>query len=106
MDKKKEAQLINEWVTKVTSYRTLAEKYKSNSTTVYRMITRHKKKQEEGQLTAESKESEELPDDVASLKKELRNIRLKMELQDLMIDIASKELGVDLRKKHGTRQSK
>jgi len=106
MEKKKKAQLINEWVTKGTSYRTLAEKYKSNSTTVYRMIARHRKKQEEGELIAVSKESEALPDDVEALKKELRNIRLKMELQDLMIDIASKELGVDLRKKHGTRQSK
>lgn len=106
MEKKKKAQLINEWVTKGTSYRTLAEKYRTNSTTVYRMITRYKKKQEEEQLLALAKESEELPDDVEALKKELRNIRLKMELQDLMIDIASKELGVDLRKKHGTRQSK
>jgi transposase-like protein len=106
MEKKKQAQLINEWATKGASYRRLAEKYGSNSTTVYRMITRHKKKQDEEQLIAVANQSEELPDDVVSLKKELCNIRLKMELQDLMIDIASKELGVDLRKKHGTRQSK
>lgn len=46
-----------------------------------------------------------VPDDINSLKEELRKARLKIELQDLMIDISSKELGVDLRKKHGTRQS-
>lgn len=106
MEKKKQAKLINEWMAKGASYRTLAEKYKTNSTTVYRMITRHKKKQAEEQVTAVAKQAEEIPDDVEAIKKELRNIRLKMELQDLMIDIASAELGVDLRKKHGTKRSK
>ena len=51
-------------------------------------------------------EAESLPDDINVLKEELRKARLKIELQDLMIDISSKELGIDLRKKHGTRRSK
>jgi Mor family transcriptional regulator len=106
MDRKKQAQLINEWETKGTSYRNLAVKYKSNSSTVHRMIKRHKKNQEEEQLKALAKQTEDMPDDVEALKKELRKALLKIELQDLMIDISSKELGVDLRKKHGTRQSK
>lgn len=46
-----------------------------------------------------------LPEDVNMLKEELRKAKLKIELQDLMIDIASKELGVDIRKKSGTRRS-
>jgi transposase len=105
MNNKKQAQLIHEWVTKGTSYRNLAEKYGSNSSTVYRMITRHKKKQEEEQLTV-AKQGEDMPDNVEALKEELRKARLKIELQDLMLDISSKELGIDLRKKHGTRRSK
>jgi len=36
---------------------------------------------------------ETLPDDVKALKEELRKAKLNIELQDLMIDIASKELG-------------
>jgi hypothetical protein len=51
-------------------------------------------------------ETAALPDDVQQLKEELRKARLKIELQDIIIDIASKELGVDIRKKSGTRQSK
>ena len=50
MDRKKQAQLIDEWKTKGTSYRNLAVKYKSNSSTVHRMIKRHKRKQEGEQL--------------------------------------------------------
>jgi transposase len=46
-----------------------------------------------------------MPDDIAALKEELGKARLKIELQDIMIDLASKELGVDIRKKSGTRQS-
>jgi transposase len=104
MHNKKQAQLIHEWETKGTSYRNLAEKYGSTSSTVYRMV-KHKKKQEEEQLLA-AKQAEDMPDDVASLKEALRKARLKIELQDLMLDISSKELGIDLRKKHGTRRSK
>jgi hypothetical protein len=106
MDKKKQARLIHEWDTKGTSYRKLALNYGSNSSTVYRMLTRHKKNQEEQELERSSKELENMPDDVASLKEELRKARLKMGLQDLMLNISSKELGIDLRKKHGTRRSK
>ena len=47
-----------------------------------------------------------LPDDTKMLKAKLREALLIIELQDNMITIASKELGVDLRKKHVTRQSK
>ena len=52
------------------------------------------------------KEEASLPDDLETLKQELRQARLKIELQDLMLDIASKEFGVDIRKKSGTKPSK
>lgn len=65
------------------------------------------KQKKQGQPRAlEVAEADSLPDDVTVLKEELRKARLKIELQDLMLDISSKELGIDLRKKHGTRRSK
>jgi hypothetical protein len=66
-----------------------------------------KKPKKEAKLPAlEIAPAESLTDDINILKEELRKARLMIELQDLMLDISSKELGIDLRKKHGTRQSK
>ena len=43
---------------------------------------------------------------VKTLTEELRLARLKIELQDFMVNISSKEFGIDLQKKHGTTPSK
>ena len=72
---------------------------------IYRMLMGKQKKQVQARAL-EIAEADLLPDDVTVLKEELRKARLKIELQDLMLDISSKELGIDLRKKHGTRRSK
>ena len=86
------------------SYRTLGKKYGLGYTRIYRMI---KSNQEQaGQPEVPLAEDPTLPDDIRTLKEELRKARLKIELQDLMLDIAGKELGIDLRKKHGARRSK
>lgn len=85
------------------SYRKLALKYKVDHVKLYRMLMKKPIKQREQALKKVSTLA--VPDDINSLKEELRKARLKIELQDLMIDISSKELGVDIRKKHGTRQS-
>ena len=107
MNKKTEARLINEWRTQGTSYRKLAAKFGYNPTAVWRMLKREKQKQKEEQmLTSQAKQQEAMPDDVEALKKALREERLKNELLNTVIDIASKELGVDIRKKSGTRRSK
>jgi transposase-like protein len=104
MDSKLAAHIINEHLTEGLSHRKLARKYGFSPIRIYRML---KKNQQEQPTAKPLKEEyqEELPDDIAILKEELRKARLKIELQDLMIDIASKELGVDIRKKSGTRQS-
>lgn len=89
------------------SYRTLASKYGISRTQIHRMVMSKQKKQKKpAVIKAEVVEELALPDDIKLLKEELRKARLKIELQDLMIDISSKELGIDLRKKHGTRPSK
>jgi transposase len=86
------------------SYRKLAKKYGISCSQIQRMVRSKEKNREKPEKTRP--EWTEVPDDVAALKEELRLARLTIELQDFMIDISSKELGIDLRKKHGTRQSK
>ena len=86
------------------SYRKLALKYKVDHVKVYRMLMKKPPRQHSEQALKKVK-AMPVPDDINALKEELRKARLKIELQDLMIDISSKELGVDIRKKHGTRQS-
>lgn len=105
MDKKTEVQIINEYATNRSSHRMLAKKYGVPRVRIYRILMANKKNQQQAKEIKAAAE-DPLPDDVKTLKEELRKARLKIELQDLMIDISSKELGIDLRKKHGTRQSR
>jgi transposase len=105
MDKKTLAQIIQDRAVHGLSYRSLAKKYNFAHSSIYYMLKKKPKK--EAKLPVlEIAPAESLPDDINILKEELRKARLMIELQDLMLDISSKELGIDLRKKHGTRQSK
>ena len=87
------------------SYRNLAEKYGMNRTEIHRIVmSKTGKNIQKPQLSPQAeKAGGSLPNDVNELKKALRDARLKIELQELMLDIASKELGVDIRKKSGTK---
>ena len=88
-------------------YRILAGKYGITRDEVLRIVmSKHNKPKKAREIVREVKGELPIPDDINLLKKELREARLKIELQDFMLDISSKELGIDLRKKHGTRQSK
>ncbi|EHQ24413.1 hypothetical protein [Mucilaginibacter paludis] len=88
-------------------YRILAAKYGISRDQVHRIVmSKHNKPKKAREIVRVVKEELPIPDDINLLKKELREARLKIELQDFMLDISSKELGIDLRKKHGTRQSK
>jgi hypothetical protein len=49
--------------------------------------------------------ADDLPDDVKLLKELLRKERLRTELLNNIIDIADKELGINIRKKSGARRS-
>jgi len=101
MDKKQAVQIMHDYQVLGLSCRTLGKKYGIGHTRIYRMI---KKNQSEGK-PEEVLPEEAMPEDVKSLKEALRKERLKNELLNTVIDIASKELGVDIRKKSGTRQS-
>ena len=89
------------------SYRNLVKKYGVPLSTVHRIIMSKNKAFSQGSSfedQAAGVSPEALRDDLATLKEELRKARLKIELLDNVIDIASKELGVDIRKKSGTRR--
>src|ERR1700733_10832389 len=105
MDKKQTALVIQECETGNMGYRTLARKYGTSSSSISRMIRKSKNIQKDPIVHEPEREEDRLPDDVKLLKREIRRLKLKVALQDIIIDISGKELGVDLRKKPGTRQS-
>jgi hypothetical protein len=72
------------------------------------MLNRKGKKSQKKEVLPEriNVAEEVLPEEIHTLKARLGEALLLIELQDNMLTIASKELGVDLRKKHVTRQSK
>ena len=107
MEEKRAMQIIYDHDVNGLSYRSLGKKYGISHIRAYRMVMSNQKrgvKSKEVQVV--TVESAALPEDLKTLKEELRLARLKIELQDLMIDISSKELGIDLRKKHGAKRSK
>ncbi len=105
MDKKQTAILIREYETGNMGYRTLARKYGTSASSVSRMIRKSKENRLKTIILQPEAEEEKLPDDIKILKEEIRKLKLKIELQDIIIEISGKELGVDLRKKPGARQS-
>ena len=107
MDEKTAQSILNDRNLLGLNYRALAAKYGISRTQIHRMVmSKQKKREKRVEIQVVPLEDLALPDDVKTLREELRKARLKIELQDLMIDISSKELGIDLRKKHGTRRSK
>ena len=106
MDQKRKAQIIYDREVNHLSYRTLGRKYGMNHTIIFQML-----KPKPTQVAAVEEPAPEGPEETASpselkaLKSELRKARLKIELLESVITISSKELGIDLRKKHGARQS-
>lgn len=100
MDKKYEKRLIADHI-KGMSYRTLGSKYGIGASTAYGIVMKQNRQDVTGVIAPGGSS---LPqDDVAALKAALREEQLRNELLNTMIDIASKELGVDIRKKSGTR---
>jgi ribosome-binding protein aMBF1 (putative translation factor) len=108
MDENVKMMIIQDHELEGLSYRNLAEKYGINRTDIHRIVmSKMSKNIQKPRLPPQAEKAEaSLPDDVNELKKALRDARLTIELQELMLDIASKELGVDIRKKSGTKQSK
>lgn len=102
MNQKTVLQMLQDREKNGSSYRTLAKKYKVSASHIHRIMKKH----ERLCVVKQAQQPEpDLPDDLTSLKAELRKARLNITLLNHVIDIASEELGVDIRKKSGTRQS-
>jgi hypothetical protein len=109
MEQKTKLEILYDRSVNGLSYRALAEKYGISCTHIHRTVMPKQKKRKKPKVIKREPSEEAalaLPDDPKVLKEELRLARLKIELQDLIIDISSKELGIDLRKKRGTKRSK
>lgn len=106
MDKKKEIQIRYDWEVNGTSYRTLGKKHGIAHTTIFNMLNSKQENPKKVQAVevTDPVEADRFEGDEKALREELRKVRLENELLKLVIDISGKELGVDLRKKRGTRQ--
>jgi transposase len=106
MEKAQRLLLIKDYETKGLTYRILARKYDVSVGYISKVMKSKKEHQLRQVEPVPVAKEDGLPDDVKQLKEEIRKLRLKVELQDIIIDISSKEMGFDLRKKRGTRQSR
>ena len=109
MDEKVTLMIIADHEIEGLGYRILADKYGMSREQIHRIVMSKASKSTErpgpvegAVVTGEAA----IPDDKEALKEALRQAHLKIELQDLMLDIASREFGVDIRKKSGTKPSK
>ena len=117
-------QVITEYLTQGTGYRTLAAKYGVSRTTINKWVQIHQgihnlsptAKQQKYYLSAmnsnpskvsnEIAQSQEvLEQKIALLEKQLAWEKLHVEALDTMISIAEKQLNISIRKKSGSQQS-
>ena len=94
------------------SYRSLAERYGCSASTIQRLVMGNKNKEAkrkatkiEGWVQRASGADQAMPTEVSELQEELRMARLKIELLEAMIDVADEQMGANIRKKAGARQS-
>jgi transposase-like protein len=107
MDQEKKAQIIEDREAGKLSYRNLSKKYGMSHSMLFRMLKTNQKEEEIVKELEPALVLEEISSmDEKAVREELRKVRLENELLKLVIDISSQELGVDLLKKAGTRQSK
>ncbi len=117
-------QIIQEYLTQGGGFRKLAEKYGISRTTICKWVLIHQgihnlpptEKQEKystssmnsskKKLTSEQYQSTEaLQQKIAALEKQLEWEKLRSEALDTMINIAEKDLNIQIRKKPGAQQS-
>jgi uncharacterized protein (UPF0371 family) len=106
MNQEKTAQIIEDHEVGKLSYRKLSKKHGLSKTMIFNMLKENQKKEEVVKELEPVAILEEISSmDEKAVREELRKIRLENELLKIVIDITSQELGVDLLKKAGTRQS-
>ena len=117
-------QAITEYLTKGTGYRQLAAKYGVSRTTINKWVMIHQgihnipptEKQQKYYLSGMNSKPENIAADefkskqameqkIALLEKQLAWEKLRGDALDIMINIAEKQLDIDIRKKSGSQQS-
>jgi transposase-like protein len=116
-------QIITEYLTQGCGFRKLAAKYGISRTTICKWVMIHQgihnlpatEKQQKysnssmnsspKKSTSTNKQTEELQQKIAALEKQLQWQTLRADALDTMIDIAEKQLDIQIRKKPGTQQS-
>ena len=102
MEKEQIEQMRRDWAVSGLSIRSLAKKYGISTSRAHRVMSAKKSPKKD---QVKSAAAAELSAEVAKLKELLRKEKLRNELLNNIIDIADKELGTNIRKKSGTRQS-
>ena len=117
------AQIIQEYLTQGGGFRKLAEKYGISRTTICKWVLIHQgihnlpptEKQQKHSLysmsnkrkklnTDEQQSLEAMQQKIAALEKQLEWEKLRAEALDTMINIAEKDLNIQIRKKPGAQQ--
>src|SRR5476649_2169252 len=104
-------QVIKEYLAGGVSLRTLAKRYKTNYTRIYRWVMAGKKQKKKGYLLKSLSvvtplpTQEPMPTDVGWLQEELRLMQIRVLLLEATIDISDEQFGTNMRKKVGARQS-
>jgi hypothetical protein len=105
-------EVRNDYLSGRGTYRSLGERYGCSASTIWRLVmgkqskkTKRSATRVEGWVQRTSGLDKAMPAEVGELQEELRMARLKIELLEAMIDIADEQMGANIRKKAGTRQS-
>ena len=115
-------QIVQEYLTQGGGFRKLAGKYSISRTTICKWVMIHQgihnlpltEKQQKHSVYSMSKKQKSSPEDeqtaealqqkIAVLEKQLQWERLRVEALDTMINIAEKDLNIQIRKKPGAQQ--
>jgi hypothetical protein len=114
MEKKRlQEQVRDDYLSGRGTHRSLGERYGCSASTIGRLImgkqikqTKRSATRVEGWVQRASGADQVMPTETSELQEELRMARLKIDLLEAMIDIADEQMGANIRKKAGTRQSK
>jgi transposase-like protein len=98
--------VARDYLTSNLGYGGIAEKYDLRGMQTARHFIRWYKQNYPDSIEDHQSDPVEIPINKPPLNKELQQANLKITALEMFIEIASKELGVDLQKKFGTKQSK
>lgn len=101
---KKEA-IIAEYLLEKSTYRALGEKHGIDFRIIHSWVVKFRGKPEASmKIKTKPLALPEVPTEVIQLREELRKEKLRTELLNAMIDIAEKDLKINIRKKSGTKR--